>query len=301
MELEFHQLVLKYRHLRVRSRVRTDRLTASLASEGQQMPVLVVHDAPNRYVLIDGYRRVEALQLLGRDLVRVSVLELSEPEALVWTWTLARGGGRSVVEEAWLLRELHEAHALPLAELAIRFGRSKSWVSRRMALVRDVPDIVEASVRDGELSPQAAMKFLVPLARANASQCAELVGNLRGDSVSVRQMGRLYAAWRAGDEEQRARIVAHPRVFLLAQDELARGGLVETEDIWDRVVVRDLKMIAAIGRRVYNRLDRREPSEDSASRTKLLVESWVEACKSVTSLEPLLSPQSTGSQVDARP
>jgi ParB/RepB/Spo0J family partition protein len=262
----------------------------SLASEGQQMPVLVVENSPDRYVLIDGYRRVEALKLLGRDLVRASVLELSEPEALVWTWTLARGGGRSVVEEAWLLRELHEEHDLPLADLAVRFGRSKSWVSRRMALVRDVPDTVEVSLRNGELSPQAAMKYLVPLARANASQCAELVVNLRGDSVSVRQMGRLYAAWRAGDEEQRARIVAHPQMFLLSQEELAKGGPVETEDVWDRVVVRDLKMIAAIGRRVYNRLDRREESEDSASRTKLLVESWVEACKSVTSIEPLLPP-----------
>jgi len=115
------------------------------------------------------------------------------------------------------------------------------------------------------------------------------VGNLRGDKVSVRQLGRLYAAWRAGNENQRARIAAHPQMFLRAQDELASNDLVETEDIWHRVVVRDLKMIAAIGRRVYRQLDRPGRSTESSLDSKLLIDSWEEACKAVTSVESLLT------------
>jgi ParB family chromosome partitioning protein len=288
MELEFHQLELKYRHLRVRSKSRLDRLMTSLVNEGQQMPVLVVQQSVDSYVLIDGYRRVEALQKLGRDLVLASVLELSEPEALVWTWTLAKKAGCSAMEEAWLLRELHEEHGICFAELSARFDRSKSWISRRLALVRGVPKVVQEVVRVGELSPQAAMKYLVPLARANAAQCAELVGNLRGDTVSVRQLGRLYAAWRAGDEEQRARIAAHPQMFLKAQEELESNDLIETEEIWHRVVIRDLRMIAAIGRRVYRRLEQPGCSTESSINAKLLIDSWEEACKAVTSVESLL-------------
>lgn len=290
MQLELHHIDLKYGHLRVRPKMRLDRLMASLVTEGQQMPVVVVGSEPQSYVLIDGYRRVEALRKLGRDLVRASVLELSEPEALIWSWAAARGGGRSVIEEAWLLRELHEQHHLELAELATRFGRSKSWVSRRLALVRDVPEDVEAAVRDGDLSPQAVMKYLVPLARANASQCGQLVRNLRGERASVRQLGRLYAAWRAGDEEQRQRIVEHPRLFLRAQGELAADDVVETEDIWDRVVVRDLKMIAAIGRRVFRQLDQRRRRGQPGTSWQLLSETWLEARSAVSSLEPLVAP-----------
>lgn len=292
MELEQHEIDLKYGHLRTRSSGRLERLIASLASEGQQMPVVVVGSETQGYVLIDGYRRVEALRKLGRDLVRASVLELSEPEALIWSWAAARGGGRSILEEAWLLRELHERHSLELSELATRFGRSKSWVSRRLALVREVPEEVEEAVREGVLSPQAAMKYLVPLARANAAHCVELVHHLRGKGASVRQLGRLWAAWRAGDDEQRQRIVAHPHLFLRAQGELADDEVVETEDVWDRVIVRDLKMIAAISRRVFRQLDKRRRQGRPGASGQLLSETWLEARSAVSSLEPLVTPSS---------
>jgi ParB/RepB/Spo0J family partition protein len=293
MELELHEIELKYEHLRTRSSGRLERLIASLASEGQQMPVVVVGDASEGYVLIDGYRRVEALRKLGRDLVRASVLALSEPEALIWSWAAARGGGRSSLEEAWLLHELCEHHGLELGELATRFGRSKSWVSRRLALVRDVPEEVCEAVREGTLSPQAVMKYLVPLARANALHCVELVRCLRGKGVSVRQLGRLWAAWRAGDEEQRGRIVAHPHLFLRAQGELNDDEVVETEDVWERVVVRDLKMIAAISLRVFRQLDKRRRHHGRASTSgPLLAETWQEARAAVNTLEPLVRPPS---------
>jgi ParB family chromosome partitioning protein len=72
MELEFHQLRMRYSGLRILLPGYEARLTASLASEGQLHPVLVVEErvesgAPPGYVLIDGYRRVRALQRLGRD------------------------------------------------------------------------------------------------------------------------------------------------------------------------------------------------------------------------------------------
>ena len=56
MELEFHQLDLRYERLRVVRPAREKRLLASLAEAGQQVPILVVTDAtPSRYVVIDGY------------------------------------------------------------------------------------------------------------------------------------------------------------------------------------------------------------------------------------------------------
>ena len=42
MELEFHQLELRYERLRVQQPARERRLLASLADAGQQMPIVVV-------------------------------------------------------------------------------------------------------------------------------------------------------------------------------------------------------------------------------------------------------------------
>jgi len=42
VELEFHQLELRYERLRVQQPARERRLLASLADAGQQMPIVVV-------------------------------------------------------------------------------------------------------------------------------------------------------------------------------------------------------------------------------------------------------------------
>lgn len=71
MQLEFHQLDRRWEHLRVRHPQRQRRLLASLAEAVQQTPIVVVTAAgqPDRYLVIDGYKRIVALQQLGRDTV----------------------------------------------------------------------------------------------------------------------------------------------------------------------------------------------------------------------------------------
>jgi uncharacterized ParB-like nuclease family protein len=70
--LEFHQLDRRWEHLRVRHPARQRRLLASLVDSGQQTPIVVVaaEDQADRYVVIDGYKRIAALQQLGRDTFR---------------------------------------------------------------------------------------------------------------------------------------------------------------------------------------------------------------------------------------
>ena len=221
MQVEIHELELRYSGLRIANPGRQARLEASLAREGQQSPVLAVADEGGAVVLVDGYRRVAALRSLGRDMVEVAVLPLEEAIALVEVWRLETTRRRTAMEDAWLLAELMERHGRTQAELAAMLRRSKSWVSRRLALVRALPESVQEAVRRGRLPPHGAMKYLVPLARANAEQCERLVANLGKTSVSVRQLGRLYATWRAGDQALRERLVSHPLLFLKADEAVA--------------------------------------------------------------------------------
>jgi len=68
MQLEFHQLDRRWEHLRVRRPHRQRRLMASLAESGQQIPIVVVlsPDHRDRYLVIDGHKRIAALEQLGR-------------------------------------------------------------------------------------------------------------------------------------------------------------------------------------------------------------------------------------------
>lgn len=256
MTLELHQLELRYEHLRILDPSRLARLTAALTQQLPHSPVLVVpvEAGSQRYVLIDGYRRVLALRKLGRDTVTAVVLPMTEAQALMFRHRSQTERPSTALEEAWLLVELEGSFGLNQVQLAQELGRSISWISRRLALLRALPDAAQALVRRGVLSAQAAMKYLVPLARAKKEHCEQLCFGLGPERVSVRQLEQLYKAWRSADEPTRERLVANPRLFLKVEEEAERlDSKVEPETV-AQVVIRELELLESVGRRVRGRL-----------------------------------------------
>lgn len=211
--IDLHQLDRPYAGLRTRDEGRQARLVGAISRDGLQQAVLVVARA-ERFVLVDGYRRVAAIETLGGDTVAAVVLEMDEVEALSYAHRLDANRRRSALEDGWLLRELVEAFGLRQHQLVAKLQRSPSWVSRRLALVRELPVAVQDAVRDGHLGAHAAEKFFVPLARANKRHAETLARNVAPLRPSDRQVERLYAAWRSADTETRQRIVEHPALFL---------------------------------------------------------------------------------------
>src|SRR5260370_23578524 len=108
MELEVHQRERRWEHLRVRRPDRQRRLLASLAATGQQTPIVVVAvgEQPDRYLVIDGYKRIAALEQLGRDTVEAVVWPMTEAEALVLERSMRLSERETALEEGWLLAEL---------------------------------------------------------------------------------------------------------------------------------------------------------------------------------------------------
>ena len=249
MELEFHQLDLRYEGLRVRRPEREKRLLASLAERGQQVPIVVIALAEerNRFLVIDGYKRIRALQRLGQDTVRATVWDLDEAEALVLDRSLRTAEGETALEQGWLLTELHRSFGLSLDDLARRFDRSVSWVSRRLALVGELPESVQQQVRCGKIGAHAAMKYLVPMARAKRYDCERLAEEIARNQFSTYEVGVLYAAWRNGPPSVREHLIADPKLFLRARREIEDEEPVSVRAA--QGLIRDLDIIGAIARR----------------------------------------------------
>ena len=249
MDLEFHQLDLRYEGLRVRRPEREKRLLASLADRGQQVPIVVIALAEelNRFLVIDGYKRIRALQRLGQDTVRVTVWDLNETEALVLDRSLRTAEAETALEQGWLLAELHRSFGLSLDDLARRFDRSVSWVSRRLALVRELPDSIQQQVRRGEIGAHAAMKYLVPMARANREDCERLAEAIAWHKFTTQEVGVLYAAWRTGLFPIRQRVLEDPKLFLRARRELEEEEPVAVRAAEE--LLRNLDVAGAIARR----------------------------------------------------
>jgi ParB family chromosome partitioning protein len=250
MQLEFHQLDRRWEHLRVRHPARQRRLLASLAEAGQQTPIVVVaaEGHSDRYVVIDGYKRIAALEQLGRDTVEAVVWPMSEAAAVLLDRSLRLSEHETALEVGWLLAELEQRFGYGLDELARRFDRSVSWVSRRLALVEALPEAIQQQVREGKIPAQVAMKFLVPAARQSLEDGQRMAAIFAQHHCDTREAGRLYAAWRQGSPAIRKRILDEPELFFKAQRREAKPSPTAAE------LLRDLEMVAAIVNRAQRRL-----------------------------------------------
>jgi ParB/RepB/Spo0J family partition protein len=252
MQLEFHQLDRRWEHLRVRHPARQRRLLASLAESGQQTPIVVVaaEGQADRYVVIDGYKRIAALEQLGRDTAEAVVWPMSEAAAVLLDRSLRLSEHETALEVGWLLAELEQRFGYGLDELARRFDRSVSWVSRRLALVEVLPEAIQQQVREGKIPAQVALKFLVPVARQSLQDCQRMAAIFAQHHCGTREAGQLYAAWRKGSPALRQRILDAPDLFFKAQRQAQEKAPAGT----GAELLRDLEMVAAIVNRAQRRL-----------------------------------------------
>jgi len=252
MQLEFHQLDRRWEHLRVRHPGRQRRLLASLADSGQQTPIVVVaaEGQANRYVVIDGYKRIAALEQLGRDTVEAVIWPMSEAAAVLLDRSLRLSEHETALEVGWLLAELEQRFDYGLDELARRFDRSVSWVSRRLALVELVPEAIQQQVREGKIPAQVALKFLVPVARQSLEDCQRMAAIFAQHHCDTREAGQLYGAWRKGSPAIRKRILDDPELFFKTQRQAQEKAPAGT----GTELLRDLEMVMAIVNRAQRRL-----------------------------------------------
>jgi len=255
MDLEHHQLILRYEHLRVRCPERERRLLAALAGHGQQMPIVVVaaENETERFVVVDGYKRIRAMRRLGCDVVRAACWDLEEADALLLGRLMRTAETETAFEQGLWLREMHLRFELSLEDLARRFDRSVSWVSRRLALIRDLPETIQGRVLRGEIAPHAAMKCLVPLARANRDGCERFVEAIAGEKLTTRQIGELVVAFRAGGAKTRALVLSDPMLVLKARAERKQPSTGEPQSPGEELQ-HDFDVLTSVTRRALKRL-----------------------------------------------
>ena len=166
---------------------------------GQQTPVIVIAEAAGRYL---GHRRLSAHRRASttgpRHRQRAGVGHMSEAEALV----LARIRCASTASRK---RRSNKAGCWPRWKKSTA-TRSKNWrgvstavatwIARRLALVDTLPEAVQQQVREGQIAPQIAMRYLAPVARVSTEQCLRMAQVFAQQHWTTRQAAAFYNAWR---------------------------------------------------------------------------------------------------------
>jgi len=90
----------------------------------------------------------------------------------------------------------------------------------------------------------------------------------------VRQVGRLYGAWRLGDEEQRARIVENPHLYLKVEEALDPGAPAEDEA---GQLLADFEAVAGLCGRARRRVEKGVLGQAQRVAGRQVARSWGQA------------------------
>lgn len=223
LEAEWHCLDMAYEHLRQRTPQAKHRLMLSIDTHGLLMPITVVpitSPAANtliRWTVIDGYLRISATRALGKDKIAIQICELSADEALLASYKMNQSRPWGPLEEARLLQEMATHYAYSQAQLAQKFGKSKSWVTYRLQLLTELPDFVMQAVNEGALTCWSASRVLIPFARANSRHAEQFIGYLRNHAHSSREIQTFYEKYMQASAKSRENMIARPELFFKVQ------------------------------------------------------------------------------------
>ena len=136
-----------------------DELAASIEEHGLLQPVVVRQTGGERFELIAGHRRVEALRRLGREYVPAIVRRADVDQAYVLTLVenLQRADLRPT-EEALALETLVRERGWTTRQVAAAIKRSQAYVSKRLRVFED--PLLAPAVLANQLSVSAAEELL---------------------------------------------------------------------------------------------------------------------------------------------
>jgi len=216
VEVDMDRLDLRYAHTRIARPKHVEIIATSIERFDQITPVLIIPE-DEHLVLIHGFVRLAAIRKLGRDTIRADIREISEVQALYHLLADTEQRQWEAVEQAWIIRDLHERLGCSLRSIARGIGCDTSWVARRLSLIDGLPEDILRSVATGAVSTYAAARVLVPLARANTEHAQRLVAHMADHRLSTRELAEFFKHYEASNKQTRERMIADPSLFLKAK------------------------------------------------------------------------------------
>jgi len=223
-EIPLSDFDLSLSEMRIMNMGRILQVEKSMSVHGQLQAVVArVHDGGIQ--LIDGFKRLYAAEDLMMETLQCQLLEIDLTQAKVLLLSYNRPHqSMEVMEEALVLKDLLETHEMDQRRLSKLTGYSRSWVSRRLALVDKIAEEVCTEIRMGTLTSSHA-RALMKLPRGNQTQVARVITRYR---LTSRQSATLAEAFlKAKDEDQQWYILAYP------EKAIARTWPDPEEDIYD--------------------------------------------------------------------
>lgn len=189
------QLDLRLNFLRPVHIEAIERMTNSMSKRGQLTPITIVEDK-DRMILVDGFKRHRSAQQLKMQSLMVTSVKACSYEAKALVYLLNRGTGFTGITEALLVRDLIEIEGLTQVETATILERHKSWVSRRLAIIRALTSEIVENIQLN-LLPAGVGRSLARLPRDNQ---ADFSATIQIHGLKSSEVSKLVDLWNKAKE-----------------------------------------------------------------------------------------------------
>jgi hypothetical protein len=206
--VELASIDLRYETYRIRDKRDEARLLDSIAQRGIEKPLEGVDTEQGRF-LLNGFKRYRCAKKLLVDCV--PYVSMGQDEVLGIVELLRSSNDRTLVilEQARFIDDLLGTHQMSLAEVAEKLSRSKSWVSMRQGILREMTKMVQQRLLGGKFPVYSYMTTLRPFMRMNKVSKEEIdqfVQATSGKNFSVREIDRLARGYFQGPSSLREAI-----------------------------------------------------------------------------------------------
>jgi ParB-like chromosome segregation protein Spo0J len=172
-----------------------------------QVTPMIAGKEGSRYILIDGFKRQRAAEMLNLPFVNVMTVPVQGTMLKAQMYMLNRNSGFSMIEECMLIRELVDKDGLNQVETAVMLNRHKCWVSRRLTLIQSLNTQIIEDIKLG-LLPAGSAQYLARLPQCNQGDIGSVIQKHR---LNVKQSNRLIdLLCKAKDSEVKDFIIKSP-------------------------------------------------------------------------------------------
>ena len=207
-QVEIASLDLRYQSCRMQSPGAEKALLDSILENGIRDPLQGVN-ADEERILLDGFKRYRCAQHLGIGIVPYCSLSDDEALGIIELLRISNSKSLSILEQAKLIDELMSVHNMSNWEIARALEKSKSWVSVRSGIMREMSECVRKVIFSGRFPVYSYMYTLRQFIRINCAakkDVDEFVELAAGKHLSIRDIELLAHGYFKGSEEFRGQI-----------------------------------------------------------------------------------------------
>ena len=273
-QVEISNLDLRYESFRLKSAQAERQLLNSIIEHGIKDPLQGV-DVQGSLILLNGFKRVRCAKKLKMGMVPFMSLGNDEILGIIELLRISNTRSLNILEQSKLIDELKSVFKMSYSEIAGLLEKSKTWVSVRCGIIKEMGDFVMTKIFNDEFPVYSYMYTLRPFRRLNGikpKEIDEFVSSVSGKRLSTRDIEILAHGYFNGSDAFREQIQNGSILWGLKRLKETSVDTTHCTEI-ERSMIRDLEVISKYLRRISVKcIDKRYKTSSFFAQAHLLTE-----------------------------